>query len=673
MGDFYSTKLRNDVTKCLNENIEFIYEHNMSLYHNLIEELIYSKELNIALKNYLSNSSDKHILDLYLNTTPNPAQFIGSKLLLVHVETFKNINFDEPIEAKKAYRLILDVIHKIFYRLYIKGGSAIKSIIEYIFIKKEADVNIVIPNGIINPTDIDSACVLNPALMEEGALKIEEVLLRTLEICIERVMLKERVKYTLAQLMLIQLLNMNKTLVNEMNRNYSIDGRQLLFGITSNKMGYLKPEGRANYTKKLDKNALKLFSQLFTGMRLFRILIDVGIYTEDEKKIDKSTDGEIIDVIYYNWFSIEIEKKKAWDYGCRAIKLENNFILFMSFEDLISDLNYLLSLYNEASILKKSKREARHNFLIYCYCVYKMFRDHFETNQHIEYKHIEKYCYGLVENRLEGLDLPLERRNELVPILISNTDKTIKELIYIAVDNIIYRMDYKSVKYNIETEIFHLRNNISEKQYDRLKEQLRRITAQMPEQMQLIFLSNLVGLYNKSLQFGEFSYLIFTSLMEEPIGNISSYGVRLLDRFNHTKNILMKQQVEVLNRIFSFANIEAMSMATKFKDTPIDIFLNVKQIPNILTICQKDRNIYEILDELPVSIETLLEKTVITEFADNSLNVLLPITIKKTINLYTYEGTIYPSILVIKFVSQFNITGYRPVRGIQNVTLYIEK
>jgi len=675
MGDLFSIDLRNKITNVMNRNVQFIYDHNLEFFYDLNKLLIRNPKLNMHIREYLTTKNFRQIMRVYQNTEPKENNLLTpNQLKTKYIEKYLHQDFDS--EESETYGIenleeiaikgeikgveetdpmeIYSFIHKMFYRLYIKGGAAIKSTVEYIFLEQEADKNIIIPEDISNPTDIDSCLIINPILEEIYKIRFQNVLLEVLNESIEEVLKLLRIKYIIVQWLTVDSLNKDRDLLEKIRNHYFLTER-VKFMRNDKEPGYRFTEYPSNETFKLEKSSLKLFKQKLTGIQLFRILLDLEFRTFSNKKIGNSA-AEIIDISYYTIDNRDSEK--AWEWATRAQTLSDKFTLFMSFDDIISDINYLLKISENVAVSKRSKRTIRKNFLIYSYCVYKMFREHFESNQLIEFKNIKKYCLPYTERRLRNIQLPPSlHKDDLIPFFIDRTEMATDDIIKKTVHDIFLNMSYKLSIYSEKDDTIKLIKlpTISVKQFDEISEKIGRIVSQLNEEEKILFMANLVDIYLRSYELGYINFLIMIAILEEPYGNPKNFAVRLIERLNRLKNIYYMEYNDIFSNVNQLTREFVNKLDHYFPEVIIEMLLIKDKKPYKLKINQSDSSIRLLIIEL--LLDKLNEKfsksnQILIQYMaepEAKINLLLKVPISKTINGKLYENTIYLKVLEISW------------------------
>lgn len=436
--------IRNLITSVLNQDNDALFRTTLQFFYDLEDAIIRDNQLNIYLKSRINTTARNLLYNIFLNT------YSGEENILFF-QNF-NIKLDKYLQSDHSKADVGDIlfpIHSIFYRFFIKGGSALK-----VFVDNLQTLGIIgqdipfIPNIAIDPTDIDSNIIVNPSFPE--VIELTQILKQV----IKNVSLKMFEKYNNIYW------EFNKQLIRKIENND--DFLKKISALFNNKNMFFTLPSNEQYSISLPNNGYSIkpenscvrFTLLNTPICIVRLLLCIDIYEsqvniQEEDKglmgIPNSTfithaEAELIDITVY-----EIDNPKyndIWQWAKQTLPYDRRHTLFQGIHDMIVDIIQMNAsaeaTRNPSLLAKVEKRSSRLDYLYFLYCNYRLIQIILENKNEINEKHVIEYCHKLVELPFLQLGLSKKQVNEILPYIIGKVSVDMDKIIMDFIKNYIF-------------------------------------------------------------------------------------------------------------------------------------------------------------------------------------------------------------------------------------------
>jgi len=425
--------VRNLTTTILNDQNEGLFKLNMLFFYDLEDRILRNDQLNVFLKAFIMSHGPFVVYQLFLNANNSEEDMVFFQDFNSKLSAFVKCDINTADLENEIFPF-----HSIFYRFFIKGGSALK-----VFVDNLESLGIIGEWGTIvpfvanAPTDIDSNIVVNPMFSEAGAL------IRTLKNVIEIECVKSMSKYSSVywhyNWRLIKELQANEAFLEQCKGLFkAADVENIFISEPVNAEIYI-PLPANGFSIKPENSCVRLsvLNPPAASISVIRVLMCVDIYdippiveiVEEDgaatfgnrvSNLLLNAEAELIDITVY-----ELDNPKyadMWEWAKSAMPFDNRHTLFQGIHQMIVDIiqmnNMAVASRNPSLVAKLEKRQQRLDYLYFLYCNYLMIQNILENKNSIREHHIKKYCHKLVEDEFLRLGLTASQLNDILPYII---------------------------------------------------------------------------------------------------------------------------------------------------------------------------------------------------------------------------------------------------------------
>lgn len=433
--------VRNLTTNILNDQNEGLFKLNMLFFYNLEDSILRNDQLNVFLKAFITSHGPLAVYQLFINANNSEEDMIFFQDFNKKVDAY--IKCD--IKTADLENTIFP-FHSIFYRFFIKGGSALKVFVDNLeSLGIIGEFGTIIPLVANAPTDIDSNIIVNPMFSEAVSLII------ILKQIIQSECLKSINKYSSVywhyNLNLIKKLQANDEFLANSSALFKTDAANIVISEPTRAEIDLPLPGKGFSVK--PENAcirLSVLNPPSASISVFRILMCIDIY-DIVMEIVEEADGtafsnpvsnlllnaeaELIDITVY-----ELDNPKyadMWGWAKNAMPFDARPTLFQGIHQMMIDIiqmnDMAKSSRNPSLVAKQDKRQQRLDYLYFLYCNYLIIQNILENKNSIKEHHIIKYCHKLVEDEFIILGLTKTQINDILPYIIGKINVPFETII----------------------------------------------------------------------------------------------------------------------------------------------------------------------------------------------------------------------------------------------------
>jgi hypothetical protein len=621
------------------DNNKLFYLNMLFLYS--IEDRVYKdKGLHTYFKSVLKNPNI-NLYYLYSTTISNPKNVIfKSKLDKLKSDYLKIVEIND----ENLLSTIVP-IHRIFYRLFVKGGAALKIFVDYL-VKMDVIKTEEIPDIANNPTDIDTNLIVNPYFADSNTLnEYLKVLIK--DVCLYLIVEYNELYNDIDEKFYTKLVR-NESIVRDIKNFYPYrQGIELRLPSISNIQDV--SFGNGNYSIKQEGCNVRLtyLNNSFEKISVFRLLLAMDIidYKMNIQKIGDSEVGypiedivlessaELIDITFYNIDNVKINK--IWDWAINTIEYGSNNTLFIGLHEYILDLIGMIDNVekNPMLALKSEKRIQRRDFLYKLYCNYRLIQQIVENNSEINREHITLYCKNIIDKQYLTYELTQDEIDSIVPYIIGENPNNFEIILINFIkknilenNSMLYKLDMTSsghvkiVKYN------SIINNIDPDSLLVIKNYINTVFNKLDINTKAKIFSNVVSIYNENQMNDKTTLLLYISIVKSCKDKPEELAIRISNNYkqhirqsmNYYPGLFISDHIKTLYRKGSIQQITSQLLNENIakmliyvirniaSDIPMNILI-LNKYPPFKIIFSSRFNFYMFLELMLINLNTYLE------------------------------------------------------------------
>jgi hypothetical protein len=555
--------VRNVLTNELYKDNETIFSTNMNFFYELEDSLYLNQELNRFIKSAIV-SLGPNLFKIYNSSISDESDIIFKTELDNRIDQYLKLS---DLTEKNLEHIIVP-IHRIFYRLFIKGGAALKVFVDSLETVGILDIDHDVPSIANSPTDIDTNLVVNPFFFR--AFELNELLKSIIEHISLTLMNKYKQVYIESDDTFYKKLITNTEIVSEIAPFFQTKNRVALRlpsveyesrNVLPQGGFSIKPEGSQVRISRINSGFLKIVT--------FRLLlcidvIDLKYETEKvgeyetgkpDEELLLASEAELIDITIYNTDNPKIYE--IWNWGKNAMSYGDRYTLYQGIHDMILDL--ILMIQNQSghpSLASKSeKRKQRLEYLYYLYCNYRLIQHILENNNKMNRHHIKEYCKDKIETSFKNIGLSDEEIETILPYIIGQNPENIVDIVYNFILNYVYKNEI--IQYNLDIRrdglissqklyLTDVSRFVSENSLYKIHNYLQTVFSLLDSKKKCEIFARLVSIYNENQNFGNTTLLLYTAILKACFGNSEN----LAGRINEYYTFMRRQSMNVYDGLF---------------------------------------------------------------------------------------------------------------------------
>jgi hypothetical protein len=413
MSDSFA--IRTKITDVLYQTNPVLTEKLLDIYSEILSKVYTNETINRYLLSiiYLYNG-------IYETTFPADSTTLLPNQIKYLISEFSDIVKKGRYSETSLFTLVS--IHNLFYRVYIKGGSAIKFLAQHI---KKLDSQVIFPDELLKSGDLDSNIILNPYLSENHHIELFNILKNTFFEITLKVAITQKPLFDMLAKELVtsingitELLDAVSLFTGKADVRYSLPTADETTVSIPNYLYSMKP-----YNNSFKVSTIKMMS---SEIDVIRLMLEVSVSKDTEHNVG-NTEAELIDFTFY--YNTRSDIKFVWKTACNTMYISNNTIYLSSFTDIISDIQLMLSKPSTTILeAKRQKRLERLELLKKLYCYNEIIQE-YNVRRRVNFNKIRSLCHDYVKEYLDKFSLDSTEKEHIIPFILGNTDKSINVII----------------------------------------------------------------------------------------------------------------------------------------------------------------------------------------------------------------------------------------------------
>lgn len=683
--------IRSLITSILNKDNDIFFKTNLQFFYDLEDGILRDNDLNVYFKKIISTTERNLLYNIFLNS-------YSSEIDILFFQNF-NIQLEKYLKCDHYTADIEDIIfpiHFIFYRFFIKGGAALK-----VFVDNLIKLGIIgrdipfVPNLAIDPTDIDSNIIANPAFPE--ALQLTVLLKQVINKVSFVLFEKYKTIYCKFNELLIEKIQKDDDFLKKISELF--DNKTVFFTGPSSEQSNIELPNDGFSIK--PENSCVRFTLLTVPICIVRLLMclninETNIVVENigtgqlgipNTNFLSLAEAEIIDITVYDLDNPKYND--IWNWAKKTLPYDSRHTLFQGVHDMIIDIIQMNTLAettgNPSLLVKYEKRKSRLDYLYFLYCNYRLIQNLLENNNEINEEHINQYCHKLIEVPFLRLGLTKKQINDILPYIIGYTTINFSKIIinfiknYIVVDQSFqYELTNKDgILISSKLDKSNYNFKFPDKAIKMIEDYINVVIPTLSNRSAALVFVNLVEFYKETNYDGNTLFILMSAILDAVGTPINLFVGATRNKYdNIIKSIkLSNTQLFLSNQYFqiirknpvpkNFGRYLLQDNIGKLCNTIIDqiqiwcnlVILNkyppykIICIPKIeVSILQLLENIFEIINSylISLSVPYLLLYHLTPDYV---INVYFRFTYDKTINTINVKGDF--DLLFCRFILKY--------------------
>jgi len=568
----------------------FLYSIEDSLYKNA--------SLNMYIKSILINPSiDMYYL--YTTSISSPKKIIFKSKLARLISDY--VDLDEITEDN--LKSIVVPIHRIFYRLFVKGGAALKIFVDYLVQMKVIQMEEI--EDVANaPTDIDTNILVNPYFSDSANLN-EYLKLIMKDICLYFIKEYRELYNDIDENFYLELIK-NDSIMKELKSFFPTKPAvelRLPSILNQSNVSF----GNGNYSIKQEGSQIRLtyLNNIYEKIAIFRLLLAMDIidYYMDIEKVDNveighprenivlESSAELIDITFYNTDNIKVNK--LWNWSINAIEYGKNNTLFMGIPEYIKDLIEMIENVDKNPMLamKSEKRIQRRNFLYKLYCNSRLIQKVIENGNTINREHVKLYCMEEIDKKFYTYGLQQDEIDVIVPYIIGQNPDDFEIIMIDFIkkyilnnDLLLYKLDYNSAGILNLSTFVNIINNIDSDSILVLQNYINTQFIKLDINVKAKMFVNIVNMYNENQLNDNTTLILYVSIIKSCKDRPDEFVVRVSNNYkqyvrqvmNYYPDLFLSNRIKTLYRMGQVEQINLELLNENIAKMLVYVIRNIK-------------------------------------------------------------------------------------------------